>query len=358
MGANSELSIGISMLRGMACLCIVGVHVSANAYQPDIGEFTSTLAFLINQFGRVGTPVFAFLSALLLFGSLADKGHFNTRTFFTRRFTKVFLPYIICSIGYLVFRRIYMGESITWAPMDTLHSLLFGRAFYHLYFIYTILQFYLLFPLLARIKRRGMFLLLTIASLVLTLGFSTRAFFPLLYPLGEPGLYMRHGSFILHWLFFFMAGGCMAYYYPEIKAFFADKGKLLVGLWLLFVGLVWLSLEPGEVYSSHRTANVLLVPGLCVTSLMLLQRFVHLAPACAYRFWITPAKNLGRYSMSIYFLHPALIVIMAFEFGQLAWQPLFLLPCIFFVTAACCGITLAVNRFVPRSQYMLPVAQR
>ena len=79
---NNELSYEINVLRGLACLLIVGVHVSANDFNSELAQFGSPVAFLMNQFGRVGTPIFAFLSAMLLFGSLKKHKELDVKRFF------------------------------------------------------------------------------------------------------------------------------------------------------------------------------------------------------------------------------------------------------------------------------------
>src|SRR5699024_12594453 len=96
----------IPIIRSFAAMLVVLVHVSANIYYNN-GEFTNELLGYINQIGRLGTPVFAVISAFLLMSSVINRG-FSIKYFFKSRFTKIFIPYVIWTFVYLIFSYYYI----------------------------------------------------------------------------------------------------------------------------------------------------------------------------------------------------------------------------------------------------------
>lgn len=351
---NAELSYEINLLRGLACFLIVGVHVSANAFNYELNQFSGTIPFLMNQVGRIGTPIFAFLSAMLLFGSLKKNKAFDVKRFFTTRMSKIVVPYFFCSVFYVFFALSYLGRPIPGDITVWLEALLLGEAFYHLYFIFTILQFYLLFPFLAKIKRRAVFLGLTIVSFMVTMSFSLYWPQPWLVRVGLLGELIAKSSFIFHWWFFFMAGGLFALYYPTLRGWERrNPAYLFSALLIILVGL-GVSLDTKTLYPSHRAANVILVPLLCVVALLLATSIKgKRLSTCKL---LVPIHRLGSYSMGVYFLHPAIIVITAF-YTSVAWAGVNLVLLTGAITLACCAVIVVFNK-VPYGRYVLPIAGR
>jgi peptidoglycan/LPS O-acetylase OafA/YrhL len=152
------------VLRALAFLGILFVHVSS----VPIGDITdkSSMMFIIinflNIFNRFGTTTFIFLSAFVLFYRYYDQPVSRKLlfSFYQRRLIYIGIPYIIFSLFYYVIQMYYSyGE--TWLQffqaasiVDFIKKLAVGEAFYHLYFVFINLQFYLIFPLLLLLFQR------------------------------------------------------------------------------------------------------------------------------------------------------------------------------------------------------------
>lgn len=131
------------ILRGIACLAVVFVHITAIPVSTLLPDSLHMKIFsLLNRSAKFTTPTFIFLSGLTLFYSYKDK-KLDYIKFYKKRLTATIFPYILWTIiyyryfiyeGYYVFSWDFLIEKLLWADMS-----------YHLYFILTILQFYLLF---------------------------------------------------------------------------------------------------------------------------------------------------------------------------------------------------------------------
>nr|WP_251132618.1 acyltransferase family protein [Exiguobacterium sp. s80] len=139
----------IPIIRSIAAILVVSVHVTAGIYYSN-QVFSNEFIGYINQIARLGTPVFAVVSAFLLTSSVLRRG-FNFHYFFKSRFTKIFLPYIIWSSIYLIYRG-SIEHSLN-KDLSIVSYFVYGNANFHLYFILTVIQFYFLFPILQKLKK-------------------------------------------------------------------------------------------------------------------------------------------------------------------------------------------------------------
>lgn len=131
------------ILRAIACLAVIFVHISAIPLSTLLPDSLHMKIFsLLNRSAKFTTPTFIFISGLTLFYSYRDKKLDYIR-FYKKRLTATILPYILWTFIYYqyfiyeeyhVFSWDFLIEKLLWADMS-----------YHLYFILTILQFYLLF---------------------------------------------------------------------------------------------------------------------------------------------------------------------------------------------------------------------
>jgi probable poly-beta-1,6-N-acetyl-D-glucosamine export protein len=99
----------IHLLRAIACLFVVLVHVSGS-YCHQNGQVFNEYILFINQISRFGTPMFALISAFLLTYQIRKKG-FDLNRFISSSFTKIGLPFLFWSIFYLIFMFALNGEN-------------------------------------------------------------------------------------------------------------------------------------------------------------------------------------------------------------------------------------------------------
>lgn len=78
------------------------VHLSVSYTGNENNHSMAIIAGYLSQIGRLGTPVFAVISAFLFTHSVLKRG-FDLNYFIKSRFTKIFVPYIIWTTVYLYY---------------------------------------------------------------------------------------------------------------------------------------------------------------------------------------------------------------------------------------------------------------
>ncbi|WLR57800.1 acyltransferase [Mesobacillus subterraneus] len=180
------------------------VHVSA-AYFYQHDKQYNDYTFFINQISRFGTPMFAMMSGFLLFYQTRTRG-FQLKRFLSSRFTKIGIPFLVWSVFYLLFTYFILKINPMRDGMESfLINFLSGNAFYHLYFISIVFQFYLIFPILQLFRSKIMWpFLLVLAGLInwYFVKVDVSAQFE-----GVAGLILSQRAFLPEWIFFFIFGG-------------------------------------------------------------------------------------------------------------------------------------------------------
>ncbi len=130
----------IDILRIISILAVVMIHTTTRTLEAsrfDLLKFTWTL--FLNQAFRFAVPVFFMLSGFVL--ELNYVNHTNYLTYFKKRISRLFIPYVFWSAIYYFF--VYTRHT-----ENFFQSVINGDASYQLYFIPSLLIFYILFPLM------------------------------------------------------------------------------------------------------------------------------------------------------------------------------------------------------------------
>jgi peptidoglycan/LPS O-acetylase OafA/YrhL len=201
----SPRDTAFDILKGIGILEVILHHVlgySARKYAV-VGTTDWWAMTVANRILHFAVPLFLMTSALLLARSLASKPKPDWKRFYRRRAERTLWPYLVWSLIYITFRigllrsdadlsptlvslpllgnvtlPALLAEGAAWRS-----NLLWGKAYYHLYFMVVLLQFSLLFPLfycsLRRVRLRFGGILL-VSALLQLLAFSLHAqvFYP------------------------------------------------------------------------------------------------------------------------------------------------------------------------------------
>lgn len=241
---------------------------------------------------RLGTPIFAVISAFLLTISVINRG-FSLNYFMKSRFSKIFIPYIIWTIFYLLYREYFLHNLEDDGKL--INYFVYGKANFHLYFILTVIQFYFLFPFVHKFKKGwpiiSVFILATIVNVV----------WIIIQPisLGGGGVerFVNDKLFILNWISFFMLGIVYAKYYNEIKELiFKYKTLLSIIIAILFIDLL-ISIDLENLNSSITISNIIYIPFFIV---FLNYMYEHVKKN---KVVLNTLTVIGNYSMGIYLVH-------------------------------------------------------
>lgn len=147
--------VEIEIARFFALIAVLCVHLTssgmANSSEQSIYFYIYTA---LNSFGRLGVPVFFLLSGLVLFYSYYNKP-FTLETmkdFYKKRIKFIIVPYVMICILYYIYRTVInayvSGTSVQFSVVTFLNDMTTGGTFMHLYFLFVLIQFYLVFPLI------------------------------------------------------------------------------------------------------------------------------------------------------------------------------------------------------------------
>ncbi|QNG60230.1 acyltransferase [Bacillus sp. PAMC26568] len=340
----------IHSIRAFACICVLFVHVTAIYYAMQ-GEVFNWLTFGLNQVGRFGTPIFAVISGFLLFNQVKKRG-FDFKSFVSSRTVKIISPFLIWSLVYLFLNHLFfdipMFPSFEKVLVD---FILQGEAYYHLYFMTMVVQFYLLFPLLQFVRSKKSWIIFLFASAVINylyLNFHTFGI-PIENELLRETFYSK--GFVLRWFFFFIFGGFAANFWSEIVTFVRKHKWVFVILGAASVaGAIFEYKIIGSV-SSYRVTNFINIPllvfaGIAVHSLLEKRTL-----------YIKTTTLIGSYSMGVYLIHP-LVLFLLMQVVPAEYWATRTLPIIFIVTLVSCILITRLIQFLAVSTFIIPVPRK
>jgi len=124
-----------NIIRGIACLAVVLVHITAGPVGTlNAGSVHSIIFTLLNRGAKFTTPTFLFLSGLTLFYSYEERD-FKYVKFLKKRFSTTLIPYLIWSIIYFLY--FYFQGIYSLSPRFLIENILLANMSYHLYFVLT-----------------------------------------------------------------------------------------------------------------------------------------------------------------------------------------------------------------------------
>lgn len=341
-GKNKTYLFEIHFLRALACLMVVGVHVSATNSAMNNDTYNSFTYFL-NQIGRFGTPIFALISGFLLFYPLTRK-KFKIGYFLKTRISKIIIPFLLWSAVYRYLRFYYEKWELA-DPWKEAGTILSGNAFYHLYFIAIVVQFYIIFPFIQKIfKTQSLILVFTFISFIIS--YKLYGFHPNMEgPLGD---YLGGKSFMPIWIFYFAFGGFMAFYWEGIVAVTKKRKWLMLFISIaIFAGAVVEYTMNGYV-SNRRISNLINIPLL---SLAVVGIYPFLSKWAVIK---KPLVVLGQYSMGIYLVHPLILYLMARHLPESYWDMKYV--AVMFLAVLLIAVAgIRIIQFIPFSSYFIPV---
>lgn len=142
------------------------IHISIKVLAIiDHNLYIGFIPFVLNQAPRFAVPLFFLISGFVL--ELNNRGFLSYKNFFKKRASRVIVPFVFWSLVYtVVFEGFSFVRSLNY---NFFYNLINGNASYHLYFIPSLIIFYILFPILHRFVNflKNPFILMTLLSMEL-----------------------------------------------------------------------------------------------------------------------------------------------------------------------------------------------
>jgi peptidoglycan/LPS O-acetylase OafA/YrhL len=192
----------IDVLRILTFACVIAVHVTSHTSDGSEVGLNALLALV--HFTR---EVFFGLSSFVLVYSYLGRPQ-PMRRFWPRRFLLVGVPYLVWSAIYVIVPWLANPVSNGWVLLGSyINGVLWGSAWYHLYFLLVTMQLYLVFPVLLWIirKTRGHHLALLVVAGVIQLVIAG-------FDMYKPGsvAWIRHYPNVSSYVGFIIAGAVAA----------------------------------------------------------------------------------------------------------------------------------------------------
>ena len=302
--AHGARLAALDVFKGIAILAVVLIHVSSHALRRLEGENVHFAVMILNRAAQFAVPAFLFLTALMATRSSLHPG-FSALRFYQSKVSRVLVPYLIWSLIYGLFR--VETSTVVLSDLGSLTLwrdwLLGGDAFYHLYFLVVVFQFYAIFPLVRWFAR-----LPTVPAVVILLALQVGAYWLNRLVLKSPspgslassyivvlGLGMLVGARLEVWLTFWRRWrlGIVALAALSLTLYLPDAVLALEGVpvnTFAYAAASW-------VYSS---AFALALLGVCIS---FDQRSLS-----RNQFRGGALGLIGRWSFQVYLIHPAVIV--------------------------------------------------
>lgn len=141
--SKKEIIYWADLIRVVAIFLVVVIHVSGQLTNVwgKISESQWIIADIYGGTARVCVPLFFMISGYLLLPRSE-----SLRLFYTKRMTKILIPFVVWSLLYLGW---YCGNHPgTCTPALSWNLLLAQGTYYHLWFLYSLIGIYLILPVL------------------------------------------------------------------------------------------------------------------------------------------------------------------------------------------------------------------
>ena len=203
----------ISVLNVLFCLMVIFIHVTAAPITVhNTTESISKILFFFQRMCGVAVHGFVFLSSVKLF--LKDTSAIDYPKYIKSRLRKIYIPYLVFVIIYYLFEvtRGYYEFNIP----QLFEFIFFGSGESHFYFIFVIMQFYLLFPLWRKLLDTKRVFLLILGAAVINFVFYCHL--PAFLSLFKINFTYNHGLFTSY-IFVWILGCVCGRYYDEFMEF-------------------------------------------------------------------------------------------------------------------------------------------
>ncbi|MBU3219573.1 acyltransferase [Clostridium algidicarnis] len=145
---KNTYDIRYDFVRIVSMILIIAIHVSSTLVV-DFGEIPMidwNIANFVDSFSRMAVNIFFLISGALLLAK--DDGIVS---FYSKRLSKIIIPFIFWTTFYTVWGKYYKQYEMS--IKETLKGAYKFQSYYHLWFLYAIIMFYLFTPLFKMILK-------------------------------------------------------------------------------------------------------------------------------------------------------------------------------------------------------------
>lgn len=144
--------VNIECLRAIACIAVVILHVNAWCFEVEkMAGMMLVVNAIINTLVRFAVPCFMLITGKFVFQNISKHG---ARGFYKRTIDKVIIPTFGFSIMYVLYTVLKGLLDDELVLKEALHNLIKGIPFGHMWYMYMLIGFYLIAPLVGMIREK------------------------------------------------------------------------------------------------------------------------------------------------------------------------------------------------------------
>lgn len=292
-----ERVVWFDFLRGVAILMVVAIHTFAATLQKE--ELVGDVLILSRQILNCAVPLFLAISGYFC---LKKKSERSYACFLKHQIPKIYIPTLIWSLPYLA---LYVWHGNDWMKGIAIFVIC-GFSIY--YFIALIIQYYLLFPMLQKVKSGGVILAFIITMIAIELV----TYLDLVKGYGMSSL-VKGGPFPV-WLVFFVAGVYLGNMKERIYRLWPWFIVFVIGLFLSFLETKWLYPLHHVGYGIKPSSHVYSLAVIMVLFSEKIQKMF-----TSYNLFFRVFVWLGRISFGVYLIHCFFIIVLGCLPFHLDW---------------------------------------
>lgn len=311
----------LNITRALAIIAVIMIHSTSTPVATLSSESSLfSIYVFLNIFSKFSVPAFIFLSGLVLFYNYIQKDFTKKMVinFYKKRITQIVIPYIFFSVFYYAVIQFYTTRDVGLTinalfSIEFLQKLLIGKAYTHLYYIFIIVQFYLLFPIFLYFLKK----IPAISHHLLWIGFVLQWAFVFLN--AELWQYPFKGSIAFSYILYFLMGAYIGIYFERYKKFLKPT-KESFNMAIPIVWIVWIVASFYNIYLYYFvfSSQTYLVNSKVFELVFQIQSVTASIVILQLSFWIydqwnknivNGLINLGALSFGVYLLHPFFLFI-------------------------------------------------
>lgn len=353
----------INILRAIAILAVISIHVSVYFTQMNKINLLATLYMSIDVFSQVAVPLFIFISGFVLYNKYPNHG--NIIKFYKKRMVSVIPPYFIFSLFYLgmtYFGSIVLAKPFNHDISDIIYCYITGGCFYHLWFFVLIIQLYLLYPAILLIYNhfnlKGRTLELLLAAFIIKVLYE-------LYPIWDESL--GRTIVFIQYLFYLLLGMIVRSRYDEFLLKVVLKNRLyyisvpllcstILGIFIFaqkYFNIEISIIQPVAAQYWYLLATMISPFYFVVITVLCLNISINIVSHRSLPFKLM--NKIGHYSFGIYLVHAFIlyVIVLVFSKFDFDWNDWLFYPltCLFTLVLSYLSVEL-VQKF-PYSQYII-----
>lgn len=181
-----ERNNNLELLRVCACVMVVLVHVSKWVMPRSASESEFLIGNFINSFSLICVPLFVIISGYFV---LNNSRNTDIKKFYAKSFLNIVVPVIAYSVFYFLFSLYKVKALHEGSIKEIVYSLVMGKPYYHLWYMYMLIGLYLLVPFVIKafdgyedkviLYASSYFLMMAVVSSVWYYVFEVKKFWPL-----------------------------------------------------------------------------------------------------------------------------------------------------------------------------------